>query len=349
MACGLNLAGVFEMLYSFCVGDDGRMRLEWRVATSGREVMPAEVASGSCWAGLVDPEEHGQIQSRTQRLLSGSPSIDEVRLRSIKGRRLRLRLYGRPEKDRGNVVRIIGAAEELGVDPPSPSTADLFWSQEAVARLQRQHAEQQAQLARALAEKDAALTEVRHRLANNLQMAISAMRLQSRSQDSARSAEEAIGRLSAIAFAQRQIQQAPATSPAPADAYLRTLCEHLHAIYENPRIGLSVAADPFEMDRDGLTVLGMIVHELVANACKHAFNGQSQGRLEVRLQRGERGQAVLTVSDDGIGMPPETRRGQGLMLLDAFVRQLQGELHIVRLRRHAPHGTEVRITFPIPG
>lgn len=337
------------MLYAFQVDERGLMRLEWQVATPGRshEITLARVASGSCWADLVDPVDRDQIERRTRRLLSGASSIDEVRLRPVAGRNRRLRLYGRPEIDGGRVVRIIGAIEELDVDQPIPSPADL-WSPDSVARLERLHAAQKAQLARTLASKDVALRELRHRLANNLQSAISAVRLISRGgpDDGAELADDVIKQLSAIAAVQRQIEEA-GTSP----EYLKGLCEEVCAIYGSDRLAVSVALEPVEIAGERLAVLGMIVHELVTNACKHAFPERQPGRLEVRLERVGQAQAALTVWDDGVGMPAVAKDGggHGLQLLATFVQQLQGELHIAPLSQCPPGGTKVRITFPIWG
>lgn len=338
------------MLYAFQVCERGLMRLEWQVAAPRRagEILPAQVASGSCWADLVAPEHRDQIERRTRRLLGGEPSIDEVRLRQVAGRAQRVRLYGRPELAGGRVVRIIGAIEELEADLPSSSPADLFWSREAVARLERLHAAQKAQLARTLASKDAALRELRHRLANNLQTAISAVRLLSRGGpgDNGHLADDVIKQLSAIAGVQRQIEDT-GTSP----DYLRGLCEEVCAIYDSDRLAVSVAVEPVEIAGERLAVLGMIVHELVTNACKHAFPERQPGRLEVRLERLGQAQAALTVGDDGVGMPAAARDGggHGLQLLATFVQQLQGDLHIAPLSQHPPRGTKVRITFPISG
>jgi two-component sensor histidine kinase len=341
------------MLYAFQVDEGGGMRLEWQVAMPGNaiELLPTQLSSGSCWAELVEPEDRDQIERRTQRLLGGEPSIDEVRLRPTAGCRPRLRLYGRPELADGRVARIIGAVEELDWSASGSFPAELFWSREAVARLERLHREQQAQLLRTLASKDAALRELRHRLANNLQSAISAVRLVTRSgaDDNAQLADEVIEQLSAIARVQRQIDAKE--PPAPISVYLASLCEQVGTIYGKERIAISTAVEPLEIAGESLAILGMIVHELVTNACKHAFGERQRGRMEVRLERVRPGEAALTVWDDGVGMPEAARdrAGQGLRLLFSLVSQLHGQVHIAPLRPHPPSGTRVRITFPVHG
>lgn len=126
------------MLYAYAVEDGGRMRLEWQVTAPDRPggLALARATERSCWTDLVRPEDRGRVEERRGRLLAGSISIDEVALRPIEGRALRLRLYGRPEARDGRVVRVLGSAEVLAAD----GGAEPFRAEEIAARLERRHA-----------------------------------------------------------------------------------------------------------------------------------------------------------------------------------------------------------------
>lgn len=52
--------------------------------------------------------------------------------------------------------------------------------------------------------------------------------------------------------------------------------------------------------------LGQILSNLVLNASLHAFEGRNQGRIQVSARAHHATEIELTLSDDGIGMPPET-------------------------------------------
>lgn len=109
---------------------------------------------------------------------------------------------------------------------------------------------------------------------------------------------------------------------------------------------------------------GQVLTNLVQNAVIHAFDGRGEGRIAIHLVSSDERQVVLSVSDDGCGIPAEhlgqvfkpfftTRLGQGgsglgLHLVYSIVLNVLGgeiELHsepgrgtqfILTLPRHAP-------------
>ena len=91
---------------------------------------------------------------------------------------------------------------------------------------------------------------------------------------------------------------------------------------------------------------GLILNELLTNAAKYAFYGRESGTITVEL-RGENDHAVLTVSDNGIGLPEAFALGKstgtGLNLVGTLSRQLGGEFSI-----ESGAGTTARISFPLP-
>ena len=91
---------------------------------------------------------------------------------------------------------------------------------------------------------------------------------------------------------------------------------------------------------------GLIANELISNALKHAFPGDRRGNIGIELNREPTGQAVLVVSDDGIGIPEnlvlEDMPTFGLQLVMLLADQLGGELTI---QRSAP--TRFRLRFPM--
>jgi len=123
---------------------------------------------------------------------------------------------------------------------------------------------------------------------------------------------------------------------------------HVHIVVELPRGESDVLADPTEL------------HQLVVNIASnglHAMTGQGS-ELLVRVARGE-STIILTITDNGVGMPPEvleravepffTTRpvgegtGMGLSVVHGIVESLGGTL-VMRSRAH--EGTTVSVTLP---
>jgi len=115
---------------------------------------------------------------------------------------------------------------------------------------------------------------------------------------------------------------------------------------------------------DTAVPLGIIVNELVSNSFKHAFTGRGKGKIRIKLHREENGDCInireesksedcistgdfiLTVSDDGVGIPEnidiEDLESLGLQLVTTLVDQLDGELELKR-----NNGTEFSILFTV--
>jgi two-component sensor histidine kinase len=63
--------------------------------------------------------------------------------------------------------------------------------------------------------------------------------------------------------------------------------------------------DPVSIASDRAVSIGMIVTELLTNAIKYAYPGESQGEIRVELKRTSNDGAILVVEDDGEGFDPE--------------------------------------------
>lgn len=89
----------------------------------------------------------------------------------------------------------------------------------------------------------------------------------------------------------------------------------------------------------------MIVNELVSNCLKHAFTGQRQGAVLVKLHNLQDNMVSLTVRDDGNGFsePFEVQKALtlGLRLVNDLAKQLKGDLQIAHKGR-----TEFKVVFP---
>jgi chemotaxis protein methyltransferase CheR len=84
------------------------------------------------------------------------------------------------------------------------------------------------------------------------------------------------------------------------------------------------------------------MNELVTNAVKYAFPSETKGTVVVTLKRIP-GELRLTVSDDGRGIARRrTDSGVGGQLVEAFARQLGGQIK----RESGKEGTSVSLRLP---
>jgi PAS domain S-box-containing protein len=193
----------------------------------------------------------------------------------------------------------------------------------------------------------ALLQELSHRIKNNLQIIVSMVNLEARSQktregkialESVSHRIAALGRLYAVLGDTDSVEEVDAAT------YLEALCRDLIESVQKEN-GTSIAlktdieSEPLPADR--AIPLGLIVNELVTNAVKYAFPSEA-GSVVVALKRGP-GELRLSVADDGKGVDPRrTDSGAGGRLVEAFARQLGGRIE----RESGTNGTTVRLTLP---
>ena len=205
-----------------------------------------------------------------------------------------------------------------------------------------------AALTASLAEKDALMREIHHRVKNNLQIISSLLSMQQRALTDPAS-KAAVGdtrqRISALALIYRTLYQSDDLRYADARVFLTELVGQLVAS-ETGRgqlVTSSVEADSLVVDPDKLAPLALWLVEAVTNAQKHAFAGRG-GDLKVRFAvRGET--SVLEVQDDGPGVSETFRAGVGRTLMGAFAKQLRGSVEMVPAEGG---GTIARMTFATP-
>jgi two-component sensor histidine kinase len=87
--------------------------------------------------------------------------------------------------------------------------------------------------------------------------------------------------------------------------------------------------------------LALVVNELVQNSIEHGFAGRGEGCIEIDLAD-EPDRWIITVRDDGIGLPEDSDRDLGLQIVETLVAEdLRGELVLT-----TAGGTIVTINIP---
>lgn len=188
------------------------------------------------------------------------------------------------------------------------------------------------------------MREMRHRVKNNFQTIISFLALQRRradNQDSRDGFAAVMNRVHAIALVHDQLSEGGEKSEVDFADYVRALCTNINR--SEGRISVEVEASDATLPLDRAVPAGLIVNELVANAIKHAFDGE-EGMIRVVFEvELDRGTAYVMVEDNGKGMGPRREGGLGLDLVSALAEQLHGRVDQEKLEK----GTRIRVSFPL--
>ncbi|MDQ3139382.1 MAG: sensor histidine kinase [Pseudomonadota bacterium] len=178
------------------------------------------------------------------------------------------------------------------------------------------------------------LKEVNHRVSNSLQMVSAFVHLQAKAlpDESARMAlKDTERRIQAIAQVHRRLYTSDDVDSVAMDEYLAALVEELQETWStsNAPRPIRLDAEQLRLHPDKAVSLGVIVNELVSNACKYAYGDDVAGEVRVRFGRSDGDHFHLIVEDDGIGLTPGAApRGSGLgsRLVLAMAKSLASNL-----------------------
>jgi PAS domain S-box-containing protein len=198
---------------------------------------------------------------------------------------------------------------------------------------------------KALAERDALLREVYHRVKNNLQQIVGLIAIEGAliTDPQAHRVLSALeGRVRAMGAVHQRLIAAANLVELSVREFLAGLCRDIARSAGADRRGITVQVDVGDgsVDIDRAIILGLLVNEIMTNAFKHAFPDGRAGTVSV-VYRETAETIVLEVADNGVGLPEGAegeRRGTGQHLIAGFADQLNGRLEIERTA-----GTRVRV------
>lgn len=210
----------------------------------------------------------------------------------------------------------------------------------------------EAQILNSLKEKELLVKEVHHRVKNNLQVISSLLNLQSRyihDEQTLRIFKDSRNRVKSIALIHEQLYRLEEQAKIEFGKYVQSLADHLGESFEgfSPDVRLITEVENVLLDLDTANPCGLLINELVSNSFEHAFPGRRKGSIKIALRSAletDEKEFILTVSDDGIGLPVDfdlkNASSFGLRLVHSLADQLKGKIEIDTAR-----GTEFKITF----
>jgi len=217
---------------------------------------------------------------------------------------------------------------------------------------QRERSEEQ--IRGSLKEKEVLLSEVHHRVKNNLQIISSLLALQCD-----RVADETVrgalmdsqSRVRSMALIHEQLYRSGDLARIDLARYVEGLSKTLLDSYSSrsPKVRITANVDKVFLPVGLALPCGLIVNELLTNCLKHAFPGDRSGEVHIEFHGNVAEGYILTVSDDGVGLPADLdwrrTRSLGLRLVVNLAEiQLHGRIHVT-----AGSGAVFKIQFPKQG
>ncbi len=204
---------------------------------------------------------------------------------------------------------------------------------------------------KACADKAVLLSEMSHRVFNDLGSLASLAALQARSAEQPETREalsEIADRIQVFAGVYKRLQaDAAQTGALDMALFLEDLCKDLRTAHFGIRpIALELHAETCRMNVARAALVGLVLNESIMNALKYAFPDDRSGTIRVCFDHDPAMPNILclTIEDDGAGPNGSAPKGTGMgqRLLRAMASQLGGSF---ALERHS-EVTEARLRFP---
>ncbi|MGD1856221.1 MAG: sensor histidine kinase [Leptolyngbyaceae cyanobacterium] len=293
----------------------------------GATELPGNV---STWETLIHPEDKAGVMKSLRLHLQDSrvPYAFDYRVKMKSGEWKWIGNYGQvvTRNDQGEAIRMTGTHKDIS------------------DRKQREQ-----ELAESLAEKNVMLQEIHHRVKNNLQVICSMLNLQTKSTDPliAEIVRESQNRVRSMALVHENLYQSENLSKINLEDYIKDLSKNLLKSYRSSvsQTKINVDTSNIYLNIDVAVPCGLIINELVSNALKYAFPQHQTGEVNITISKKANQDLILTVSDNGIGLPAEVNIEQtatmGLRMVKALIQQISGSLIVNR-----EAGTSFQIIFP---
>ncbi|MBI5679887.1 MAG: PAS domain S-box protein [Methanobacterium sp.] len=203
-------------------------------------------------------------------------------------------------------------------------------------------------LKRSLKEKDALLSEIHHRVKNNMQIISSLLNLQSQfvaNDEIVDVLHESQNRIKVMANIHEKLYLSEDLNRINFSYYIPGI---LDGLFQSYSVKKGQIVPIFEVKNIMLNIetavpCGLIISELISNSLKYAFPDERKGEIRVAI-KAHGSKYDLIISDNGVGFPADVdfrnTNTLGLQLVNNLVEQIEGEITLDK-----SHGTEFKITF----
>lgn len=201
-----------------------------------------------------------------------------------------------------------------------------------------------------LEEKQWLVKEIHYRVKSNLHMITGLLHTQSAYLDNkvaVKVIRDSRSRMQAISLIHQKLFLSEGRSVIDMQLYTQELVTYFRDSFLHlQRISFNLDIVPVRLEVSQVVPLGLILNEALTNALKYAFTEKEEGMITVSLHRTVGDYLLLTIKDDGKGLPPDfelkKHSSMGLLLMETMSEQLDGSLSV-----RSVEGTTVMLIFKI--
>ncbi len=203
--------------------------------------------------------------------------------------------------------------------------------------------EYEIKLESTLKDRGILLSEVHHRVKNNLQIILSLISLNMNYNKSPEDIlKDTQDRIYSMALIHEKIYGSESLSAVNMKEYTQSLVKSLFDLYDS-KIKFHSYIESFELNMEEAIPLGLIINELVNNTIKYAFPDKDDGNLYIKFNKVNKHYTFI-LFDDGIGLPSDLNLDNvsslGLIVVKNLTLQIGGNISFIDCK-----GTGYKIEF----
>ncbi len=206
-------------------------------------------------------------------------------------------------------------------------------------------------LKKSLREKELLLREIHHRVKNNLGIIYSILHFQKNiksDQPVNYVLANTQNRVKSMALIHQNLYASEDLDRIDFSVYCHELLKELIKTMKPPgiRISTKIDVDTVNLNIDTVLPCGLIINELVNNSLTHGFKNRDTGTIKVEFHCGEDNRCVLSVTDNGQGLPEgmslQEAKSLGMFIINSLTKQLGGKIEI-----ESDKGLSISIFFDV--
>ncbi|WP_454801249.1 tetratricopeptide repeat-containing sensor histidine kinase [Mucilaginibacter phyllosphaerae] len=215
---------------------------------------------------------------------------------------------------------------------------------------EKQHiiSEKNEALVKLLRDNEWLTREAHHRVKNNMQTIVSLLSSQSlylKDEAAYEAVADSRHRIQTMSLIHQKLYRSDNMSSIGMRGYITELVDYLSESFKTKQIvHFKMTIDPIDLDVVQAVPVGLILNEAITNSFKHAFPYSDNDCLTISLTQGCADDLLLTISDNGKGLPEQfdgdNVESFGLKLMKGLTEELNGTFSIVN-----HEGTTLAIVF----
>lgn len=211
--------------------------------------------------------------------------------------------------------------------------------------------EEEERVRTSLEEKELLLSEIHHRIKNNLALVSGMLQMQvfdEENEEVLNKLNNSMLRVETMASIHQLLYESSSFSRLEFSKIVDKLIKTTHNSFSSEKdIDFEIETEPFELNINQAVPCSLIINEAITNVYKHAFAGRDTGWIRAKLYLDEE-TVRFSLEDDGHGLPADFDLSKLSSLGTKIVRALAKQLHgSFQLENRDEGGTHFTLEFPV--